>query len=261
MTRAATPRPRRRVGWPLVTVAVVAVLLAGCSARATVQVSMRSDGSGTVRAQVTLDADAVQAAEAGATTLAQRVRLTDLHQAGWTVTPWVTTRQGGATLTVTKRFQSPDQVASIARELGGTTGPLRSVRATRDAAALGLGHRVTLHGTVDLTAAQPGVTTDRQLVTNLTNQHVDVNAISTQLLAQLRSSLSVRLVADLPATHRTVTAPPGKTATLDAAATTIETLRVALLGAAVVIAALAAIVGWRGRRRARRRVAIDRAAP
>jgi len=219
-----------------------------------VQVSVRPDGSGTVRAQVMLDADTVQAAEAGGTTLAQRVRLTDLRQAGWTVTPWVTTPRGGATLTVTKPFQSPDQVASIARELSGTTGPLRSVRATRDAAWLGLGHRVTLHGVLDLTAAQPGVTTDQQLVTNLTNQHVDVNAINTQLLAQLRSSFSVRLVANLPGTRRAVTAPPGKAATLDATTTSIETVRVALLGAAVALAALAAIVWWRGgRRRGRRR--------
>ncbi len=144
-------------------------------------------------------------------------------------------------------------MASIGRELSGRTGPLRSLYASRDPAWLGLGHRVAVHGVVDLRAAQPGVTTDQQLVTNLTGQHVDINAINAQLLAQLRTSFSVRLVAVLPRSPRAVTAPPAKTATLDAAATTIETSRVVLLAAAVGLGVLAATVGWRGRSRRRRR--------
>ena len=55
--------------------------VAGCSARATLSVTMRPDGSGTVAVHVALDAEAVQAAEGGAP-LAQRVRLTDLRDAG-----------------------------------------------------------------------------------------------------------------------------------------------------------------------------------
>jgi hypothetical protein len=237
-------------------VAVVAfgAVLAGCSARATVRVSMRPDGSGTVRAQVVLDADAVQAAEAGGATLDQRVRLSDLRQAGWTVSPWARAPTGAATLTVTKPFRAPGQVASIARELSGTTGPLRAVRATRDTAWLGVGHRDALHAVVDLTASQPGVTTDQELVASLTAQHVDVNAINAQLLAQLHSSFSVRVVADLPGTPRTVTARPGTAATLDAAATTIDTVRVVLLAAAVALVALAGLVWRRGTRRGRRTV-------
>lgn len=220
---------------------------------------MRADGSGTVQAQVALDADAVQAAEAGGAKLDQRVRLDDLRRAAWTVSPWVPTKSGGATLTLTKRFQSPDQVAGIVRELSGTTGPLRGLHVTRDAAWLGLGHRAALHGVVDLTSAQPGVTTDQQLVTNLTGQHVDVNAINLQLLAQLRSSFSVRLVANLPGSHRAVTARPGTRISLDATGTTIETVRVAFLAAAVVLAATAALVWRRGRRRRRRRRSTGRA--
>ena len=215
---------------------------------------MRRDGSGTVQAAVALDADAVQAAEAGGATLEQRVRLADLHAAGWTVSPWVASRNGGATLTVTKRFQSPGQVAGIARELSGTTGPLRNFVAARGAAWVGLGHRATLRGTVDLSAAQPGVTTDQQLVASLAGQHIDVNAINRQLLAQLRSSVSVRVVADLPGSRQTITVQAGKRQQLDAAATTFDTARVALLGVAVALAFLAAVVWPRGgRRRAPRR--------
>jgi hypothetical protein len=253
-----TPRPsggqvRSRLWAPIAAVAL-GIILGGCSARATVRVSMRPDGSGTVQAAVALDADAVQAAEAGGATLEQRVRLSDLHAAGWTVSPWVAGKNGGATLTVTKRFQSPGQVARIAQELSGTTGPLRDFGAARDAAWVGLGHRATLRGTVDLSAAQPGVTTDQQLVASLAGQHVDVNAINLQLLAQLRSSLSVRVVADLPGSRRTITVQAGKRQQLDAAATTVDPARAVLLGVALALAFLAAVVWSRGgRRRAPRR--------
>src|SRR6202035_4845021 len=140
---------------------------------------------------------AVQAAQAGGSTLQQRVRVADLHTAGWAVSPWVPTKTGGATLTVTKHFTSPDQVAGIARELSGPTGPLRTLTATRDTTALGLGHRAAFHVVVDLAAAQPGVTTDQQLVTRLAGQHVDVNPITLQLVDQLRHSFSVQVVTQL----------------------------------------------------------------
>jgi hypothetical protein len=231
---------------------VFSVVLAGCSARATVNISVHPDGSGTVRAQIALDADAVQAAEAGGATLDQRVRLADLHRAAWTVSPWVRARNGGATLTVTKRFQSTDQVASIARELSWSTGPLRHIEVTRAGAWLGLGHRSALHGVVDLADAQPGVMNDQQLVASLTGQHVDLNAINQQLLTQLRSSFSVRVVTDLPGLHRVVTVKPGGTAMLGAAVTTIDTTRVLFLVVALTLTALAGLVGWRGGRRRRR---------
>ena len=252
--------PRRHVRAAIAAV-LLALVLGGCSVRATVRVSMRADGSGTVQAAVLLDADAVQAAEAGGATLDQRVRLADLHTAGWTVSRWIATKSGGATLTVTKRFQSPGQVAGIARELSGTTGPLRNLTGTRDAAWLGLGHRATLRATVDLSAAQPGVTTDQQLVTSLAGQHVDVNAINLQLLDQLRSSFSVRVVAELPGRRQTVTVQPGKRQQLDATATTVDTVRVVLLGVALALASLAALVWWRSRRRRRVPRRRGRAAP
>jgi hypothetical protein len=246
--RSGTRRPVRAA----ITAVALGLVVGGCSVRATVRVVIRPDGSGTVQAAVLLDADAVQAAEAGGATLDQRVRLADLHTAGWTVSPWVTTKSGGATLTVTKRFRSPDQVSRIARELNGTTGPLRTLTATRDAAWLGLGHRVALRATVDLSAAQPGVTTDQQLVTSLAGQHVDVNAINVQLLDQLRGSFSVRIVAQLPGRRRTVTVQPGKRQQLDATVSTIDTARAVFLGVALALTSLAAVVWWRGRRRSRR---------
>src|SRR4051812_45505061 len=120
--------------WMRVLVALALVgTLAACQADATVTVHMDEDGSGTVSVRVVLDAGAVRAAEVGGATLATRVRLDDLTRAGWTVTPWRTTRAGGAVLTVAKPFARPEQVTAIVREISGAGGPLRGFRATRDA--------------------------------------------------------------------------------------------------------------------------------
>ncbi|HSO96767.1 MAG TPA: hypothetical protein VLV81_12080 [Acidimicrobiia bacterium] len=253
MTTGPPGAPASRATRAAIAAVAFALVLAGCSVRATVHVVMRADGSGTVQAAVLLDTDAVQAAEAGAATLQQRVRLADLHTAGWAVSPWVTTKTGGATLTVTKHFTSPDQVAGIARELSGPTGPLRTLTATRDTAWLGLGHRARVDVVVDLHDAQPGVTTDQQLVTRLAGQHVDVNAINLQLVDQLRHSFSVQVVAQLPGRRQTVIVPPGSRRQLRATATALDTTRVALLGAALVLVLLAGLVAWRARRRPRPR--------
>ena len=75
---------------PLVALALLLlVLLSACSVDATVTVKVRDDGSGYVQADVTADAEAVQSAEVGGGKLEDRVRLSDLPAAGWTVSPWV----------------------------------------------------------------------------------------------------------------------------------------------------------------------------
>src|SRR5207253_815375 len=70
---------------------------AGCSVDTTVTVDMRDDGSGNVTVALALDPAAVQATEAGGGKLEDRVRLTDLAGAGWTVSPWSRAADGSAT--------------------------------------------------------------------------------------------------------------------------------------------------------------------
>src|SRR5690349_1271896 len=158
----------------LAPVALV-VLLGACQATATVTVRMHDDGSGIVEVRVVLDAAAVRAAEAGGAKLEDRVRLTDLPGAGWTVTPWRRTRSGGAVLTVSKPFTNPAQVAGIVRELNGAHGPLRGFRASRHASTFS--RTWTVDGEVDLRKVDLGEADDQQLVANLTGRRLDVAGI------------------------------------------------------------------------------------
>ncbi len=236
----------------LLVLGALVALLAACKAEATVTVRMRDDGSGAVAVRVVLDAAAVRTAEVGGGTLADRVRLADLTGAGWTVTPWTRTANGGAVLTVTKPFARPEQVAGIVGELNGPHGPLRGVTASRDASTFSTTWQVT--GAVDLRTLDLGVTDDQELVANLTNERVDVAGVEQRISASARAGLRVGLRAELPdGTNRTVHAVPGKRAALVARADEAAPGRVALVVVGVLVGILAVVLLVVGEARARRR--------
>jgi hypothetical protein len=238
-------RVRRLVAGALV------VVLAACHARATVTVRMHDDGSGAVVVQVVLDAAAVRAAEVGGVTLADRVRIADLPDAGWRVTPWHRTKAGGAVLTVAKPFQRPQQVAAVVRELNGAHGPLRDFRASRDASTFS--RTWTVRGTVDLRRLDPGIADDQQLVANLTDRRVDIGGVEQRITEQALGGLRIEARAELPGASRTVAAVPGRRTVLTADADTTDVGRIALviLGVVVGVPAIALLVV--GERKARRR--------
>jgi hypothetical protein len=223
---------------------------------ALVTVDVHRDGSGVVTLRVALDPAAVQAAEAGGGTLENRVRLGDLTSAGWTVEPWKRATDGSAAITMSKPFTRPDQVAGIVHEISGDVGPLRDFSATRDRGVISTGYGVT--GTLDLSSLQTGITSDPQLVGNLTNQHVDVGALDKALLDEIRQSLSVRVVVKLPNGTTTYIGKSGKKVTVDSSTSVLETRRVALLLVAIALVVAAVLVLTVGRRRRRGR---DRGAP
>jgi hypothetical protein len=226
--------------------------LAGCKVDSTVTVSVRGDGSGVVSLHVALDADAVAAAEADGGKLEERVRLSDLSSAGWTVGAWRRATDGSATLDLSKPFTKVAQVAGIVHELNGAGGPLRDVRATRDDGTFSTGYSV--RGTVDLQHLATGVPSDQQLVQSLTAQHVDVNAIDQQLLADVQHSFGIRLVVELPGGKRVSIAPAAGTARpVDVSASVRNDDRVLLAIAAGGFVLLAVVVMLNGRRVKRRR--------
>jgi len=247
---------RSRFGW-LVALALLLVLTA-CSVDATVTVKVRDDGSGDVTAVVTADAEAVQAAEVGGGKLEDRVRLSDLPAAGWTVEPWVRNPDGSATLTLRKPFTSVDEIPGILHELNGDHGPLQSSAFTR--ARSFFSTKYTATGAIDLGAIGTGIADDPELVQQLQAQGIDVAGIDAQLLDQLQRALSVRLVVELPG-HEPVTFEPaaGATASVDASSSVQDTRRVMLVAIAGGLLVLAMVVAlWprrrkRGGRRARRR--------
>jgi hypothetical protein len=229
-----------------------ALLLGGCATHATLTVTMHADGTGTVAVRVGLDAEAVHAVEAGGAPLETAVRLTDLARAGWHVTRWVRAKDGSATIVITKPFQSPDQVAGIARELSGATGPLRGLTASRDAAWLGLAHTSSVRGLVDVGDVTSGVSADPGLAASLASHGVNVAAIDQVLSGQLRAGLTLRVVVDLPGGSHTLTVAPGRRAHLDASSTAPDTTRDAFAAAALALVALAILAWRRGRPRGAR---------
>jgi hypothetical protein len=244
------PGARRR----FLGLALLALLLlvAGCKVDTTVSVNVHDDGSGVVSVHVALDADAVAAAEANGGKLEQRVRLSDLSAAGWTVGAWQRAPGGSATLDLSKPFTEVAQVGGIVKELSGAGGPLRDVRVTRDDKLLSTDFSVT--GQVDLKDLTTGVSSDQQLVQSLTTQHVDVNAIDQQLLAEVRQSFALRLEAQLPGGKRVSVAPAaGAEQQLDASTSVRNDDRILYGAAAIGFVLLAIVVMLNGRRLKRRR--------
>lgn len=242
---------RARVRRLLAPVALV-VLLAACSVDATVTVHMESDGSGTVSVRVVLDRAAVTAAEVAGGKLETRIRLGDLTGAGWQVTPWRRTPAGGATLSVSKPFDRPGQVARIVRELNGPDGPLRGFAASRDASTFTTDWAA--RGGVDLRDLRPGVTADPQLVAALVAKGIDPAVVEQRIASRTLGALKVRVRTELPAAApRQATAVPGRRAAVVSAAGATAWGRVALLVAGIATVGFAVVFLVSGERRARRR--------
>jgi hypothetical protein len=232
-------------------VALVA-LLAGCKVDTAVTIDMHEDGSGLVTARATLDAEAVKETEIDGGKLEDRVRLSDLTAAGWTVQPWVRSAAGSAQIEMSKPFSSPEELAGIVNEISGPHGPLRDFRATRDRGAASTEYGVT--GAVDLKDVSTGLGADSELVAALAKQLVDPAAVDQQLLAELHNAVRVSVVVNLPdGTSTTVDGVDGQRVPVDVTSSVLDTRRLALLGLAVVlvIAAIVALLVGRRRRRAR----------
>ena len=239
---------------PLVALALLLlVLLSACSVDATVTVKVRDDGSGYVQADVTADAEAVQSAEVGGGKLEDRVRLSDLPAAGWTVSPWVHNQDGSASIRLRKPFTNVDEIPGILHELNGDHGPLQSAGFTRSRSFFSTKFGAT--GEVDLGAIGTGISDDAQLVQQLQAQGVDVSGIDAQLLDQLKRAFMVNVVVELPG-HEPVTIHPaaGAKVPIDVSSSVQDTRRVSLVALAGGLLVLAMIVAvWPSRRRRSRR--------
>jgi hypothetical protein len=205
---------------------------------ATVDFRVREDGSGVVRLLVEADAAAVKAAESGGVPIEQAVRLDDLADAGWELGTWARAEDGSASVVLSKRFETVDEVADIAEEASGAHGPLRDLRATRDSGFLAT--KYTLEGRIDLEGVTTGLADDPEVLANLTAQSVDPTVIDQQLLAQVKSSFALEVVARLPGAPADRTkADPGAVTTIEATSNVRATTQMLFLAAAIVLAVLA----------------------
>lgn len=213
---------------------------------------MHDDGSGVVIVDAALNSAAVQAVEAGGGKLEERVRLADLAAAGWTVSPWTRLDNGSARISVTKPFSDPDEVAGILDEVSGAVGPLKDMHATRDRGLASTRYELT--GAIDLAELQTGISSDPELLSKLTGQQIDVNALDASLVDQLKNAVSVRVVAKLPGGTTTFVGEAGKTVPIDVSETVLDTRRIGLFAVAAILLVVAFVVLLGGVRRQRRRV-------
>ena len=235
------------------------MLLAGCRVDATVDVALRSNGSGTLTSTLTFDADAVRQL-GGATYLPRSVPLDGLVAAGWTVGSFTTAPNGSIQLTVTHRFSDTADLTRRLADLAGVHGVLRDPRITHSRGLFSSTDGLSL--VVDMRAPSPGITSDAALAARLRAAGIDPVALQANLANRLKTSLHLSVVVHLPnGQSRTYAATNGTltTATLSRRAT--DWNRVVKLGIAFVLMLLAATFALaaamsarRERRRRRERV-------
>ena len=177
----------------------VLLLAAGCRVDTTARVVVNEDGSGTVTVEVVLDQEAADRIP----DLAEQLRIRDLRRTGWTVTGPETTA-AGVTITASKDFFEPDQLATVLAEIGGRRGPVLDASLERERSFGTTSYEFT--GTLDLSR---GIATfsDRPLTQLLDGFPVgqDVEALEEELGAPLSELTSFTFEIVLPEGEDTLT--------------------------------------------------------
>jgi hypothetical protein len=220
-------------------VAVAVVLLTGCKVDARVDVTLRADGSGTVTARVTLDADAVRRLTEQAP-LDRAVPLGDVRAAGWKVSPW-TAAGGGRTIALSRGFTGEADLSRRLEDLVGTTGVLRAPVITRSRGWLRAEDAIAV--TVDLRHLSTGIRSDAEVAKRLVAAGVNVDALDAQLRGQLGKALTVAVTVHAPGGQtKTVQLRAGDQATAAASTSRTYARRIVLLAIGVVLLLLAVLL-------------------
>jgi hypothetical protein len=247
----------RRVRAAVGLVALV-VVLTGCRVDTRLDISLRDDGSGTVRTTVTLDADAVQRL-GGASSLAQNIPLDDLRSAGWTISRWSRGEAGVQSITLSHEFTDQRDLARRLVDLAGPHGILQDVTIRRERGWFHSSDEVGL--VVDVRSPSIDIVHDVPLATRLRAAGLDPALLQAQLAVELKSALHVTVVVHLPGGHsETYVAPTGSIGTVRASDGGTDWNRVVEFGIGLALALLAGLfflaAGMgvrRNRRRARER--------
>jgi hypothetical protein len=232
-----------------VAAALALAILSGCRAGVTVTIDSRADGSGRVRAVVTLDAAAARRLP----DLADQLETDDLRAAGWEVEGPRPTEEGGVEVQAAKRFRSPQEATQAVEELSGPTGPFRDFRLRRDRSFFKT--RTAFEGTVDLTGGLEAFSDD-SLRQRLGGSALgfDPADLERQVGEPLSRIFDFRVVARLPGEGgRTEWRPAlGEEARLVAAAEQWNARNVGAAAVALVTGLAAVLLAVRRLRRRRR---------
>ena len=224
----------RRAGWGLVLL-IVALFLGGCRVDATVEARIHGSG-GVVTARFALDQNAV-ALLAGA--VGDGAQTSDLHQAGWEISPFRKTDSGGAEVEISKAFHRPQDLGTVIGELAGPAGPLRDFRLDRRRTFTRETFR--LRGTADLgsgevgTGRATGFGNAPDLPARLRDAGVDPHRVEELLTTRALEGFHLRLVTTLPGrATETYEVLPGTPRTVDLASKISDRRRPVLLAVAVL---------------------------
>ena len=240
----------------------LAILLAGCNVNARFDITMRADGTGTVRTTITVDSDAVQRL-GGPTAFTRTIPLDDLRAAGWTVSSWKRGDGGTETIELSHPFVDQADLGRRIVDLVGPKGILQKPALTHERGWFSSRYAVSL--VVDVRSPSVDIVHDAALSSRLRAAGVDPALLQAELAVQLRSALHVTVVVHLPggATPHTYDAATGTVQTYQAASGGTDWDHVVKFGIGLALALLAGmffLAAGVGARRNRRRAAqrVDR---
>ena len=180
--------------------------LSACQIGVRVGIDANADGTGAVRAVVTLDREAATRVP----DLASELQVGDLTKAGWKVTgPSPSpSGDGGITIEALHTYRNPAEERQLVSQLSGPGGPFKDFRVARTHTFLRTTTRFS--GTVDLSGGA-AVFSDPQLAQRLGSPFgVDQAALEKQLGTTLARIFQVEVVARLPGA--TTSNAPGRAA-------------------------------------------------
>lgn len=236
---------RHWLGIRLVLALGVVLVGGGCRVDATIEATVHDGGGGTVTARFVLDREALAVLGGPLTDGAQT---SDLHQAGWTISPVRPRKDGGAEVELTKSFHRPGDLEVVVGELAGPRGPLRGFRLDRRRGWLRTSYRV--RGTADLgpgAAAATGFANSPDLPARLRDAGVDPGRVADLLAGRAADGFHLRVDVALPGKSATYEVEPGKSQAIDVSSSVSDRARPVLLAVAVLTGL---IVVFRLRRRA-----------
>jgi hypothetical protein len=236
----------------LALVAAAFVLCTACKLSIAVGVDVHADGSGVVRATVTLDKEAAERLQrAGG-----RLEAADLRKAGWKVAGPTAAKDGGASLVATKSFNTPAELPAIIDEVAGPRRPLRDFKLVRERSFAKT--RTAFTGVVDLTAGVDAFGDDRLKDQTGADIGVDAKELERQAGVALNRFFSVQVAVRLPgsvsgnaptkAGNGAVWSPQlGERAALSATGSQVDVRRIVLIAIAVTAGGALVVVLLRRR--------------
>ena len=207
------------------------VFLAGCRVDTTVEAHVSETG-GRVTARFVLDREAV-AILGGA--VGEGTQTSDLHQAGWEISPVRSTDGGGAEIKISKAFDRPADLGVVIGELAGPSGPLQGFRLERRRSFTKATFR--LLGTADLgpgAAAATGFANAPDLKARLRDAGIDPGRVEELLAGRAADGLQFRLHVAVPGKEASFEVKPGAAQAVDVSSSVSDRRRPVLLGVALV---------------------------